>query len=114
MEMDEKIKSNIELISKAIKRHSVVSFFYADMGQIVVEPIVLGILKETGKHVLRCYKSFPPHINDSKDNWYLCDLENISSVKLVPARSKNFRKGSKTIDGDMAEVIVASADYLRR
>ncbi len=89
------------------------SFTYRGEEQLVAEPIVLGIHKEIKKTMLRCYKSFPPQISDSKENWYLCDLDDISNLKITPMRSKSHRKGSKTIEGDMAEVIVASADYIK-
>ena len=67
--------------------------------------------KETGKHVLRCYKSYPLLLADKSDNWYLCELDKISNLKITPMRSKNFRKGSKTLTGDMSEVIESASDY---
>lgn len=111
---EEKIKTNTEVLSKAIRRRSVVSFFYPGYEQIVVEPVILGVSKETGKQVLRCYKCFPPHIFDSKENWYLLEVDLITNLKTTPMRSKNFRKGSQTIEGDMSEIIEASEDYIKQ
>lgn len=111
MEADEMVKANIETLSRAIRRRSVVSFSYPGLDQLVVEPVIVGILKENGKPALRCYKSFPFHINDSKENWYLLDVDKISNLRMTPMRAKNFRKGSKTIEGDMAEIIEVSEEY---
>ena len=111
MEPSPKPKNIIEVVAKAIRRKSVLSFTYDGVEQLVVEPIVLGIHKETGKHVVRCYKSYPPQIWDKADNWYLCELDKITDVKTPPVRAKNFRKGCKTLTGDMSEIIEASADY---
>jgi hypothetical protein len=111
MESSKRPKTNIEVIARAIKRRSVISFTYSDVGQLIVEPIAIGILTETGKHALRCYKCYPPQISDSADNWYLCQLDSISNLKTTPMRSKDFRKGSKTLTGDMSEIIECSPDY---
>jgi len=113
MDATGKTSTLIEVITKAIRRRSVVSFTYENKEQLVVEPIVLGIHKETGKHVLRCYKSFPLMLSDKKENWCLCDLDKISSLKTTPMRAKNFRKGGKTLEGDMAEVIEISSNYVK-
>jgi hypothetical protein len=113
METDKNPNSYVEVLAKAIRRRSVVSFLYRGTEQMVAEPIVLGIHKETNKMTLRCYKSYPPHISDSKENWYLCDLDEISHLKVTPLRTKDFRKGAKTILGDMAEVIESSSDYVK-
>ena len=112
MESGQKTITTVELLSKAIRRRSMVSFVYREE-QLVVEPIVLGVHKETGKVMLRCYKSFPVHITDSKDNWLLCDLDEIANIKITPLRTKSYRKGAKTIEGDMSEIIEASADYVK-
>ena len=90
-----------------------VAFTYQGTEQLVVEPIVLGVLKETNKLMLRCYKSFPPSITDSKENWYLCDLDDITNPKITPMRAKDYRKGAKTISGDMSEVIESSSEYVK-
>ena len=111
MESSLKPKNIIEVVTKAIRRKSVLSFIYDGGEQLVVEPIVLGIHKETGKHVLRCYKSYPPNIWDKSENWYLCELDKITNLKTPPVRAKNFRKGSKTLTGDLSEIIEASSDY---
>ena len=100
-----------EAIAKAIRRRSVVSFTYHHE-QMLAEPIVLGILKDGGKYALRCYKSYPPLPSDKKENWFLCPLEDISNLKVTPARSKSFRNGSKTLHGDMSQVIECSSDYV--
>ena len=113
METTETPRTPIEVLSKAIRRRSVVSFVYDGSEPLVMEPIVLGIHKETGKHVLRCYKSYPPLPNDKKENWFLCELDKISNLKITPMRSKSFRKGSTVIEGDMSEVIEASEDYVK-
>ena len=113
MEAEKNVKTNVEVLAKAIRRRSVISLVYPEYDQIVVEPIILGVSKETGKQVLRCYKSFPPHIYDSKENWYLLEVDLISGLKITPMRSKSFRKGAKTIEGDFAEIIEASEDYVR-
>jgi hypothetical protein len=110
MDKPETPKTDIDLLARAIRRRTVVSFTY-NGEQMVVEPIVLGIGKETGKPVLRCYKSFPMHVSDKKENWHLCDVEKISNVKLTPMRAKEFRKGCKAVDEGMAEVIECSEDY---
>ena len=113
MKPGQQTNTHVEMLAKAIRRHCVVSFIYQGTEQLVAEPIVLGIHKETNKPMLRCYKSFPPHIRDSKENWYLCDLDEISNLKLTPVRCKSYRNGSKTIEGDMAEIIEASTDYTK-
>ena len=100
-----------QAIVKAIRKRSVVSFSYCGE-QLVAEPIVLGILRETGKYALRCYKSYPPLASDKKENWYLCLLDDISNLKVTPIRAKNFRNGSKTLHGDMSQVIECSSDYV--
>lgn len=112
METNKEPNTYVDLLSKAIRRRSVVSFVYQGE-QVVAEPIVLGIHKESNKMMLRCYKSYPPHISDSKENWYLCDLDEISNLKITPMRTKDFRKGAKTILGDMTEVIESSSDYVK-
>ena len=112
MEFNPNPKSNVEVIAKAIRRRSVISFTY-DGEQLMVEPVVLGVYKETGKHVLRCYKSYPLLLSDKAENWYLCEIDKISNLKTTPVRSKNFRKGSKTLRGDMAEVIECLPDYIK-
>ena len=111
MEPNEKPKTIIEVVAKAIRRKSVLSFTYEEIEQLIVEPIALGIHKETGKPVVRCYKSYPPQLSDKADNWYLCELDKISNMKTPPVRAKDFRKGSKTITGDMSEIIEVSDDY---
>ncbi len=113
MESGQKINTTAETLARAIRRRSVVSFTYQGTQQLVAEPIVLGMHKETNKMMLRCYKSFPPSISDSKDNWYLCDLDEISNIKITPMRTKSYRSGAKTIEGDMAEIIESSSDYVR-
>jgi len=104
--------TQVDVLAKAIRRRSVVAFTYNNE-QIVAEPIVLGIHKETNKHVLRCYKSFPPQLADKKENWYLCDLDKISNLKITPMRSKDHRNGGSTLKGDLSEVIVSAADYVK-
>jgi len=111
MESTENTKTPVEVLARAIRRRSVVSFTYDGAEQVIMEPIVLGVHKETGKHVLRCYKSFPPMISDKKENWHLCELDKISNLKTTPMRAKNFRKGGDVLDQDLSEVIECSADY---
>lgn len=111
MESTEKPKTVLEIIAKAIRRRSVMSFTYEDSEPLVVEPIVLGISKETGKHILRCYKSFPLTLRDSAENWLVVELDKIANLKTTPMRSKSFRKGSKTLVGDLSEVVEISDDY---
>jgi hypothetical protein len=111
MDASKKPKTDIEVIARGIRRRSVMSFTYAGNEQLLVEPIALGVHKETGKHVLRCYKSFPLQLSDTAENWYLCELDKISNLKTTPIRSKDFRKKGKTIIGDMSEVIECSPDY---
>ena len=113
MEQGQKTNTTVEVLAKAIRRRSVVSFTYRGNEQLVVEPIVQGVYKETKKIMLRCYKSFPPGISDSKENWYLCDLDEISNLKITPMRTKSYRKGAKTIEGDMSEIIETSSDYVK-
>ena len=113
MESGQELNATAELLAKAIRRRSMVAFTYQGTEQLVVEPIVLGVLKETNKLTLRCYKSFPLNISDSKENWYLCDLDEITNPKITPMRTKDFRKGAKTISGDMTEVIETSSDYVK-
>ena len=113
MEPGQQNSTLVELLSKAIRKRSVVSFTYQGKEQMVAEPVVLGVHKETNKIMLRCYKSFPVHISDSKENWYLCDLDEISDAKIAPFRTKSHRKGAKTIAGDMSEIIETSSDYVK-
>jgi hypothetical protein len=112
MDTPETPKTDLELLARAIRRKTVVSFTY-DGVQMVAEPIVLGVHKDTGKQVLRCYKSFPMQLSDKKENWYLCDVEKIANVKITPMRAKEFRKGCKVVEEGMSEVIECSEDYMK-
>jgi hypothetical protein len=112
METTPKLKTNLEVLAKAIRRKNVVSFTYKMNEQFVAEPFVLGIEKGTGKTVLRCYKSFPLHLGDKKDNWYLCYLDDITDLKMTPIRSKEARKGCDKPKENMVEVIEDMADYI--
>jgi len=113
METTPKLKTNVEVLAKAIRRRSVVSFTYLGSEQVVAEPFILGIHKDTGKYVLRCYKSFPLHIGDRKDNWLLLNLDDMTNLKITPMRSKDLRKGGMERETEMSEIIENVADYIR-
>jgi hypothetical protein len=113
METPPKLKTNVEVLAKAIRRRAVVSFTYQDKEQIVAEPTILGVHKDTGKHVLRCYKSFPLHIGDKKDNWLLLDVDDMTNLKITPMRSKDLRKHGMERETEMSEIIENIADYMR-
>jgi hypothetical protein len=102
-----------DLLAKAIRRRSVVSLSYDGGETMLLEPIVLGIFKETGQIVLRCYKSYPIQLKDKKENWYLLELGKISNLKLTPVRAKSHRDGCKVLEGDMAQVLETSSDYIK-
>ena len=113
METTPQLKTNVEVLAKAIRRKSVVSFTYLGSEQMLVEPTILGIHKDNGKHVLRCYKSFPLHIGDKKDNWLLLNLDDMINLKITPMRSKDLRKGGMERETEMSEILENVADYIR-
>ena len=60
MEQGQKTNTTVEVLAKAIRRRSVVSFTYRGNEQLVVEPIVLGVYKETKKETQSCRSKIRP------------------------------------------------------
>lgn len=111
MEDDKLLKNNLESITKAIRRKSSISFVYSDNEKKIIEPVILGIDKETGKHVIRGYKSFPLELHDKKENWLLFEVEKMQKLQVTPMRIKKVRKGFRAEDEAMSEIILMSAEY---
>ncbi|HWB62889.1 MAG TPA: hypothetical protein VG603_05205 [Chitinophagales bacterium] len=105
------LNSKLDVISKAISTRSVITFVDAENHKCVAEPFVLGVQKDTGKHVLRCYKNFPLEPWDKKENWQVFEVEAIKEVRITPARTKQSRGNYEPRSPAMSQILYAVSGY---
>ena len=92
-------------LTKAIETRLVVAFNYNDRENHIVEPFTLGVHKDTGRYVLRCYGNLPVHNADNPESWKLFDLEKIDKLQVMPIIAKTERNGYEALDKEMSEII---------
>jgi hypothetical protein len=92
-------------LTKAIETRLVVAFNYNRHESHIVEPFTLGIHKDTGRPVLRCYGNLPHSHTDNPDSWKLFELEKIDQLQVMPIIAKTERNGYEALDKEMSEII---------
>ena len=95
----------IRRLTKAIETRLVVAFNYNDRENHIVEPFTLGVHKDTGHYVLRCYGNLPAHHSDNPESWKLFELEKIEQLQVMPIIAKDERIGYEALDREMSEII---------
>lgn len=91
-------------LTKAIETRLVVAFNYNDSENHIVEPFTLGIHKDTGRCVLRCFSNLPAQAENPED-WKLFELEKIEKLQVMPIIAKTERNGYEALDKEMSEII---------
>jgi len=92
-------------LSKAIETRLVVAFSDNQGENHIVEPFTLGVHKDTGRYVLRCYGNLPVTNTESPDSWKLFELEEIDKLQVMPIIAKTERNGYEALDKEMSEII---------
>jgi hypothetical protein len=92
-------------LSKAIETRLVVAFSDNQGENHIVEPFTLGVHKDTGRYVLRCFGNLPVGNAESKDSWKLFELEKIDKLQVMPIIAKTERNGYEALDKEMSEII---------
>jgi hypothetical protein len=92
-------------LAKAIETRMVVAFSDNEGGSHIVEPFTLGVHKDTGRVVLRCYGNLPVVNTESPESWKLFELENIDKLQVMPVKAKTERYGYEALDKEMSEII---------
>ncbi len=91
-------------LTKAIETRLVVAFNYNSHENHIVEPFTLGVHKDTGRTVLRCYGNLPVQI-DEPGKWKLFEIEKIDQLQIMPIIAKDEREGYEALDKEMSEII---------
>ena len=91
-------------LTKAIETRLVVAFNYNDVENHIVEPFTLGVHKDTGRYVLRCFGNLPVQAENPED-WKLFELEKIGHLQVMPIIAKTERNGYEALDKEMSEII---------
>jgi hypothetical protein len=92
-------------LTKAIETRLVVAFSYNEHESHIVEPFTIGVHKDTGRHVLRCYGNLPVAHTDNPESWKLFELEKIDKLQVMPIIAKTERTGYEALDKEMSEII---------
>ena len=111
MESEKNLAAKVEAVSRAIEQRLVIAFRYTDDERRIVEPVVLGIHKDTSKYILFCYRNLPLEEEDNLENWKQYEVEKIRDLYVTPLRAKAARGGYSMIHTDIAEIITADTSY---
>ena len=92
-------------LTKAIETRLVVAFSDNEGESHIVEPFTLGVHKDTGRYVLRCFGNLPVTNTENPDGWKLFELEQIDKLQVMPVKAKTEREGYEALDKEMSEII---------